>query len=721
MVAADSSATESKVDVLIIGAGPAGLMAADVLSRYSNQGLTCRIIDKRNAKLDNGQADGLNCRSLEIFESLGFIESIEKEGSRMSEIQFWNPDAETGHLKRTGRIPDTIPGLSRYQQTILHQGRVEAHLAEDAFKHSEGKIVAERGVLPESLEVDQALLDDPLAHPIKVVLRHLSDDESNPNGLTHHGETRSGLFRSSLVSAEEEEALYKKGNKSAQLETVRAKYVIGCDGAHSWTRRTLGIKMLGEQTDYVWGVLDAVPVTNFPDIRSRCAIHSANAGSVMVIPQERDLVRLYIQLPVKVKPGEYLDRSKVTPQTILESARAILHPYTLETERIEWFTGYHIGQRLTESFSPDNRVFLAGDACHTHSPKAGQGMNTSMQDTFNLAWKLGHVITGLATPGLLQTYSDERQVVAKTLIDFDTKFSKLFSGKPAAKDDLEGIDLKEFKDVFAQGNFFAAGMSIDYADSRLVAKDGKISAVKSRQELASKLPVGQRFFGAQIVNVASATADFLTTRMLTNGAFRVLVFAGRVAEKAQMDRLKRLADYLDGPESVVSKYTPRNRHRASVIDVITIHASERYDVELFEFPAPSIWPAHDPHLAYKKIYVDGPSHHRGHGHAYEAYGIDPDQGAIVVVRPDQYVSMITSLDDFAGLDAYFAQFLVPAKQGSPASALTWPKQPDWSKVATQTINKSWAVGEEKQEEQPRVNGVKGKVNGVAAQPQAVLV
>ncbi|KAK4048986.1 hypothetical protein OIO90_005621 [Microbotryomycetes sp. JL221] len=718
---------ESTCDVLIVGAGPAGVMAADVLSRYTDQGLTCRIIDKRNAKLDNGQADGLNCRTLEIFESLGFIESIEKEGSRMSEIQFWNPDPETGRLKRTDRIPDTIPGLSRYQQTILHQGRVEAHLIEDAFKHSKGKIVPERGVLPESIEVDQTKINDPNAHAIKVVLRHLSDEESNPDGLTQHGTTRSGLFRSSLVSAAEEEALYKKSEKPARLETVRAKYVIGCDGAHSWTRRALGIKMLGEQTDYVWGVLDAVPITNFPDIRSRCAIHSANAGSVMVIPQERDLVRLYIQLPVKVKPGEYLDRSKVTPDSILESARAILHPYTLDTEHIEWFTGYHIGQRLTESFSPDNRIFLAGDACHTHSPKAGQGMNTSMQDTFNLAWKLGHVITGLAKPELLQTYSDERQVVAKTLIDFDTKFSKLFSGKPAQKDDLEGVDLKEFKDVFATGNLFAAGMSINYDDSILVAKNGNLSAVKSQQELATKLPVGQRFFAAQVVNVASATADFLTTRMPTNGAFRLLVFAGKVAEPAQMERLKRLAAYLDGPDSVVSKYTPSHLHRASVVDVITIHASDRYAVELFDFPAPSIWPAHDPHLAYKKIYVDGPSYHRGDGHAYEAYGINPDEGCIVIVRPDQYVGMVTAIDDHASLDKYFAQFLVPAKQGSPASSLNWLRQPDWSKVATQKISSSLAVEDEQTESastqsQHKANGIPvAKVNGFAAGPQAVVV
>jgi phenol 2-monooxygenase len=97
--------------------------------------------------------------------------------------------------------------------------------------------------------------------------------------------------------------------------------------------------MVGDQTNFVWGVLDLIPKTNFPDIRSRCAVHSASSGSVMIIPQERGLCRLYIQLPIEVKPGEYLDKSKVTPENILNTARAILHPYTLDTDHIEWFTG----------------------------------------------------------------------------------------------------------------------------------------------------------------------------------------------------------------------------------------------------------------------------------------------------------------------------------------------------------------------------------------------
>lgn len=110
-------------------------------------------------------------------------------------------------------------------------------------------------------------------------------------------------------------------------------------------------------------------------------------------------------------------------------------------------------------------------------------------------------------------------------------------------------------------------MSIDYGQSILVAKDGSVS---SKQYLAPLLPVGKRFFSTQVVNVASATADELATRIPTNGAFRLLVFPGNVAEPKLMGRLKDLALYLDAPESIISKYTPASRPRDSVIDVITI-------------------------------------------------------------------------------------------------------------------------------------------------------
>lgn len=228
-------------------------------------------------------------------------------------------------------------------------------------------------------------------------------------------------------------------------------------------------------------------------------------------------------------------------------------------------------------------------------------------------------------------------------------------------------------------------MSISYAGNLISARDDGNSTVKSKQQLASKLLVGERFFAAQVVNIASATADWLTTRMPTNGAFRVLVFPGNVAEEKAMQRLQKLASYLDGAESVVSKYTPASRPRSSVIDVITIRefrvcacgeasrgadlfwaatdSSDRHAVPLYDFPQPSIFPSNDPHTAYKKVYVDGPccevslgaatstcpltprarsADFNGDGKAYEKYGISKEEGAIVVVRPDQCTPRLSS-------------------------------------------------------------------------------
>ncbi|KAJ8292420.1 Phenol hydroxylase [Rhodotorula toruloides] len=688
----------SFVDVAIIGAGPAGCMAADVLSRFSARGLTVRIFDKRSAQLENGQADGLNPRSLEIFESLGIIEQVQKEASPMSEINFWAPCPETGRLVRTGQIPDTTPGLSRFQQTILHQGRVETHLLDDAQKHSQGAIAPERSMLPDTLSIDESLVADHNSHPITLTVRHLSEGESTPDAYKFDDKgVRSGLFRSSLLSAAEEEGLYKKDGTAERVETVKARYLIGCDGAHSWTRRQLGVKMLGDQTNFVWGVLDLVPRTNFPDIRMACAIQSANFGSIMVIPQPRDLVRLYIQLPIRVEPGAYLDKSRITSETILATARKILHPYTLDYESIDWFTGYHVGQRLTESFAQYNRVFLAGDACHTHSPKAGQGMNTSMQDTWNLCWKLGLVATGLAKPELLETYSLERQPVAAALLSLDCKLARSWSSKrhQLQKGREEDRNAEKLGEIIAKGKAFTLGISINYADSIIVGKDGSRGAVTSKQYLASKLPVGERFYSAQVVNQASATADELTTRIPFTGAFRLLVFPGDITKPAAKERLQKLADYLDSPESVVSKYTPGDLPRWAVIDPVTVHCAERTAVELYDFPQPSIFQPHN----YKRIYCDGPSHHRGDGKAYETYGISKEEGAIVVVRPDQYTGLIVGLEDTDMLDAYFAQFMLPAKDGGhPGAKVAEVLPPDWSKVVPLEITGSFAV------EEVRVNG-----------------
>lgn len=297
----------------------------------------------------------------------------------MIEICLWNPDND-GQIRRSDRIPDTIPGLSRFQQVVLHQGRIERFFLDSIRQHSD--IEVERGVLPTSFEFEHSKAEDLDAYPITVTLQTLTEEEATPE-QSGRSEVNDGLFRSNLSSDDTADLVdaVKLNARAGQTEIIKAKFMVGCDGAHSWVRKELGFKLEGDSTDYIWGVLDIIPVTDFPDIRMRCAIHSANNGSIMVIPRENKLVRLYIQLQSAIgASGAKVDRSWITPELILGQAQKIIAPYKLTYSYCDWWTAYQIGQRVGDRFSLMERVFLAGDAVHTHSPKAGQGMNVSMQD-----------------------------------------------------------------------------------------------------------------------------------------------------------------------------------------------------------------------------------------------------------------------------------------------------------------------------------------------------
>ncbi|KAL2223109.1 FAD binding domain protein [Thermoascus aurantiacus ATCC 26904] len=666
---------DSHVDVLIVGAGPAGLMAATWMSRC---GIKTRIVDKRNTKIFAGQADGLQCRTLEIFDSFGFAHRAWLESNHMIEICLWNPD-ENGQIRRSDRIPDTIPNISRFQQVVLHQGRIERFFLDSLKEH--GDIQVERGVMPEALELEDADPYDRDAYPVKVTLRYLTEEQATPaaiNGAAKNGTVQSGLFRSNLYPDDTEDLLNaaKTNPRAGSTEIVRAKYLIGCDGAHSWVRRQLGFVMEGEQTDYIWGVLDIIPITDFPDIRMRCAIHSANSGSVMVIPRENKLVRLYIQLTTTEKGGGHYDRSKITPDMILKAAQKIMAPYKIDYEYCDWWTAYQIGQRVGSSFSKNERIFLAGDAVHTHSPKAGQGMNVSMQDTYNLGWKIANVVKGIADPAILKTYQSERRRVAQDLIAFDHKFSRLFSGRPA-KDvmDEEGISMQEFKEVFEKGNLFASGIAVDYGTSLIVAKPGDAASegdgtdvsaagnkkpqVVGKQHLSSVIRMGMRMPSFKVLNQADARPWHFQERLRSDGRWRLVVFAGDIKRPDQSTRVWALGEALAKPDSILHRYTPAGAPIDSVIEVLVIHSSPRREVELLTDFHEIFHPFREGvGWDYWKVYVDDESYHEGHGQAYKNYDVDPVRGCMVVLRPDQHVSWIGELDDVADLERFFDGFML---------------------------------------------------------------
>lgn len=366
-------------------------MAATWMSRC---GVKTRIIDRRDDKIFRGQADGLQSRTFEIFDSFGFGQQIWRESNHMLEMCLWNPD-QTGRLTRSSVLVDTIPGISRFQHATLHQGRIEEFILSSL--KANGGVQVERSVLPDSLELNEIESEDSESYPITVRLRRLVSRIAATS--TGASTIPNGLFRSNLAPDDTADLLQEPS--AGVGETIKAKYVIGCDGAHSWVRKQLGFEMQGEQTDYIWydlprlkslhpyrmltcavyrGVLDIIPITDFPDIRKRCAIHSANSGSMMIIPRENKLTRIYCQLKETSK-GKRFDGTSVTPDSILERAQQILAPYSLQYKHCDWYTAYQIGQRVASQFSYKDRIFLAGDAVHTHSPKAGQGMNVSMHDS----------------------------------------------------------------------------------------------------------------------------------------------------------------------------------------------------------------------------------------------------------------------------------------------------------------------------------------------------
>ncbi|CZR66721.1 probable phenol 2-monooxygenase [Phialocephala subalpina] len=661
---------DSEVDVLIVGAGPAGLMAATWMARC---GIKTRIIDKRGTKIFSGQADGLQCRTLEIFDSFGFADRVWKESNHMLEICLWNPDSE-GRIRRSDRIPDTIPFISRFQQVVLHQGRIERFFLDSMKKHSDIRV--ERGVMPQSMTFDENKAEDPAAYPIEVTLQHLTEAEMNPDQSTStNGAAKSdGLFRSNMAADDTEELLQRAANHGlvGSRETVKAKYLIGCDGAHSWVRRQLGqgFELEGEQTDYIWGVLDIIPITDFPDIRMRCAIHSASSGSVMVIPRENKLVRLYIQMTTTEKGGDKLDRSNITPKLILESAQRTMKPYKLDYEYCDWWTAYQIGQRVGKSFSKSTRIFLAGDAVHTHSPKAGQGMNVSMQDTYNLGWKIAGVINGTLDRKVLGTYESERKMIAEQLIEFDHKFSRLFSGRPA-KDvaDEAGISMSEFKEAFVKGNLFASGVAVDYDASLIVAKDGgpkeqsdgtgvlngdKRGRGAGNKELATNIKIGQRFPSYQVLNQADARPWPFQQFLKSDGRFRIIVFAGNIVSPSQKSLVHQLAKSL---EPLTKRYTPSSKPIDSRIEILTLHSSKRHDVEIFDFPELLRPWTEGEGWDYWKIFVDDESYHEGDGRAYEGYGVDKEKGCLVAARPDGYVGWVGGLEDVGDLERWFGGFM----------------------------------------------------------------
>lgn len=589
-----TGALPEEADVVVVGSGPAGLVVAAQLAHFPE--LSTVVVERRDVPLEVGQADGVACRTVEMLEAFGLAGRLVEESYQVNEVAFWGPD-DAGGIARTGRVRDVEEDLSEMPHVILNQARMLEHLR-DHMRRSPSRAEPFHGLHLTGVSVDDR--DD---HPVTATLAHV-----------------------------------REGEPTGEVSTVRARYLVGCEGARSITRTAIGRELVGDAMNKSWGVLDVLAVTDFPDIRLKCTIHSADAGSMLIIPREGGhLVRLYIELDNE-RDGRMLRDRSATSEQLAAIANRILHPYSIDVRDVGWWTVYEIGQRLCDRFDDGDgsrppRVFIAGDACHTHSAKAGQGMNVSMADGWNLGWKLGAVLRGTARPELLTTYSDERRAVAKELIDFDREFATLFSTRPVEHDDPD-----EFARYFREHGHFTAGVSVRYRPSLAVAAD-------AHQELATGLPVGMRFHSAPVVRLADARPMQLGHAARADGAWRLYVFADRSqqafrASCAQLDAVR-------------DRFTPAGAEPDAVLDVRAVFPQHHHDVAVDGLPAvlrprKGRFGLVDPEKAFCADPGDD---------VFDRRGIDR-AGCMVLVRPDQYVAHVLPLDGVEELAGFLGGVLV---------------------------------------------------------------
>ncbi|MBC9247620.1 FAD-dependent monooxygenase [Paracoccus sp. 11-3] len=592
-----------KVDVLIVGCGPAGLTLAAQLSAFPD--ITTRITERKPGPLLVGQADGIACRSVEMFAAFGFADQVMKEGYWVNEVAFWRPGTDAS-LIRADRIQDVEDDLSEMPHIILNQARIHDFYL-DIMRNSARRLTPDYNRELVSLQTT-----DDTDHPVIATFRCLDDGGT---------------------------------------ETIRARHVVGCDGARSTVRKSMGHDLKGEAARQLWGVMDVLAVTDFPDIRLKAAIQSADQGSILIIPREGGyMVRMYIELAELQGDERAADRN-VTADMLIEKARAILDPYSLDVKEVAWWSAYEIGQRVCDGFDdvPENerglripRIFIAGDACHTHSPKAGQGMNVSMADTFNLGWKLAAVLRGQAVPSLLDTYSAERRAKAKELIDFDRDMARLFSAKPK-----NHAQAAQFQSYFKKHGRYTAGVETRY-DPSLITGDDRF------QHLATGLIVGKRFHSAPVIRLGDARPMELAHNFKADGRWRAIAFAPAGDTGQPNGPIATLCQHL---EAAIHRYTPAKADPDSVIDLRAVFQPSHRAMNVNDLPK-ALLPRKGRYglIDYEKAFcpaLNGPD-------IFDLRGIDRNQGALLILRPDQYIAQVLPLDAAAELESFLAGFMQPA-------------------------------------------------------------
>lgn len=338
--------------VLIVGAGPTGLMLANQLGR---RGIRALLIDRHSGPAQQTRAMAVHARTLEIYARLGIAGRALELGQRGDGGNMW------ANGKLTARIPlgDMGANLSPFPFVLM--------LGQDDNERIMGDRLRDWGV--------------PVQWSTELIGLQQEDSHVTATIRQADGSTR----------------------------TVKAAYVAGCDGARSAVRELSGIKFPGAAYEHVFFVADTEAIG--PMVAKELNVYLWKDGFHLFFPMRGvDRWRVIGILPKELRGRDDLTFDEVIPAITHEAGGK------LSFKSCSWFSTYRIHHRCVERFR-DRRAFLLGDAAHVHSPMGGQGMNTGLQDAYNLAWKLALVVKGQADARLLDTYEAERLPVAQRLLE----------------------------------------------------------------------------------------------------------------------------------------------------------------------------------------------------------------------------------------------------------------------------------------------------------------
>ncbi|KAF7362811.1 Phenol 2-monooxygenase [Mycena venus] len=624
--------------VLIAGAGPAGTLLALCLAKL---GVRPLIVDS-NHFIDHewGRGDALMCRTVEVLRSLGMGEPFMASGKRIHQRAYWDMTANPPSCRTLSDFFPAELDIEDLYTLAIRQGLVEKILTDETTATCGATVLRPWSVV--DVRLDEK---DPESGPVVATIQ------------SQYGEKRE----------------------------VRARYVVGCDGGRSKVRQVMqkyGVKLEGDAHDSVWSAMDVVGFkTDFPDAEKVSVVASAH-GAVMIIPREdingKNCIRFYCEV----------DRGR-TPSLddVVGTVHKVFHPYTFSWDDINWFTIYTVGQRIASAFDVKERIFLAGDAAHLHSPKGALGMNTSLMDAHNLAVKIALVENGAAKPTILSTYALERRQVATHLVHMDAQLIQIYADH-GKSDNPE--DIKKLVAFQAEHFAFQAGTNITYAPNCMVGCVSHAPSAMAKLIGGEGLIVGRRLLPALVRRFSDGLPWTILDAAPCDGRFTIFVCFGDLAAPGRVEQLETLRGSVYRSGGVWARLEMRSTSRAtSVLRVRGVTTTSHLSAEAAALlHGGRLGSQAEPRLfVTSSLYSDDVpclSPYVNHSSAttiptradiltakaaagillhplHQKWDIDIEAGGIVVVRPDGHVGTITrGIDSAAWLkvEKYFEQFLV---------------------------------------------------------------